>query len=435
MNPKVSFNQLVDVLGSVFEGLPDDRGKNKQYSLSEIGLAAFSVFFTQSRSFLEWQREMRTRKGRSNVQGLFGIEQIASDEQIKNVLDAYPPESLAVVFRYVLRELIKGGVVDEQFACEDRVLVALDGTQYHHSTQVACEQCCCVEKDGKTHYSHTVMLPAVVNPARSEVLVLEPEFVLNKAEAEQQDCESRAAQRWLRNKLPTYALDKVVLLGDDLYSRQPMCEQVLAQGHDFVFVAKPNSHSTLYSYLDLAPVEELTVEQGRGQKKRQLSYRFVNEVPLREGADALRVNWCEIIERDAKGKVCYRNSFVTNLHLTPETVVRIVRWGRGRWKIENEGNNVLKTKGYHFEHNFGHGQRYLSTILLSLLLLAFLFHTVFDLLDARYQAIRDRLGPRRAFFGDIKTLTRFHLFSSWSELLDFMMDGLELEPIPYVDTS
>ena len=29
--------------------------------------------------------------------------------------------------------------------------------------------------------------------------------------------------------------------------------------------------------------------------------------------------------------------------------------------IENEAFNVLKTKGYNLEHNFGHGQRNLST--------------------------------------------------------------------------
>jgi hypothetical protein len=29
--------------------------------------------------------------------------------------------------------------------------------------------------------------------------------------------------------------------------------------------------------------------------------------------------------------------------------------GRARWKVENENNNTLKTKGYHLEHNYGHG--------------------------------------------------------------------------------
>src|SRR5215475_2558171 len=62
--------------------------------------------------------------------------------------------------------------------------------------------------------------------------------------------------------------------------------------------------------------------------------------------------------------------------VTADNVMDIAHAGRGRWKSANENNNVLKTKGYHLEHNFGHGKQYLSAFLLSLNLLAFLFHTV-----------------------------------------------------------
>jgi hypothetical protein len=435
MEKGLRFRRLIDVLGSVFESMPDSRGKNKQYSLSEIGLAAFSVFFMQSASFLEWQREVEKRKGQSNVETLFGLKRIASDEQIKNVLDQHSPEYLGAMFGYVLRELSASGVVKEQFENNGRVLVALDGTRYHSSRKVNCAHCSKVEKDGKLHYAHTVVLPAIVKPGGAEVLVLEPEFVLNEDGKSKQDSESAAAKRWLKNKLPKYELGRVVVLGDDLYCRQPTCEIVQDSGHDFVFVCKPNSHKTLYEYLELSPIEEVLLQVGQGKKQRTITYRFANHLPLRDGCDALEVNWCEVTEQDADGETRYHNSFATNLHLSAQSVVRIVAWGRGRWKIENEGNNVLKTKGYNFEHNFGHGKQYLSTMLLSLLLLAFLFHTLFDLLDAHYQAIRTRLGPRRTFFGDLRTLTRFHLFTSWSHLLHFMAEGLELELVAELDSS
>jgi len=46
-----------------------------------------------------------------------------------------------------------------------------------------------------------------------------------------------------------------------------------------------------------------------------------------------------------------------------------VRDGRACWKVENENNNDLKTKGYHLEHNSGHGSKHLAALLLSLLVL------------------------------------------------------------------
>lgn len=136
MIAEVKFERLVDVLGSVFEHVQDTRAKNKPYRLSEIGLAAFSVFYMQSPSFLAWQRAMESRNGRSNVQSLFGSGRIASDEQIKNVLDGCHPETLGVVYRYVITSLAATAKLG-QYEQQGRKLMALDGT--HYPSQKVCE--------------------------------------------------------------------------------------------------------------------------------------------------------------------------------------------------------------------------------------------------------------------------------------------------------
>jgi hypothetical protein len=128
----------------------------------------------------------------------------------------------------------------------------------------------------------------------------------------------------------------------------------------------------------------------------------------------------------------YKNSFVTNFTISKNNVKAIVADGRARWKIENENNNTLKTKGYHLEHNFGHGKKHLSSFLLTLNLLAFLSHTALEMIDEKYQLIRDDLPTRKTFFDDVRALTRYMCFDSWEALLTFMMKGLELE-VP--DTS
>jgi hypothetical protein len=91
----------------------------------------------------------------------------------------------------------------------------------------------------------------------------------------------------------------------------------------------------------------------------------------------------------------------------------VVEAGRSRWKIENENNNVLKTKGYHLEHNFGHGQQHLSNVLVTLNLLAFLTHTIQEITNGVYQALRKKLGARKTFFQDLRALTRYLIFDSW----------------------
>ena len=119
--------------------------------------------------------------------------------------------------------------------------------------------------------------------------------------------------------------------------------------------------------------------------------------------------------------------------MSAENVAAVAQAGRGRWKIETDHTNVLKTKGYHLEHNCGHGQQYLAAFLLRLTLLAFLCHTGVEW-SADKDALRRRvLARRQTFFDDLRALTRSMVFDSWQPWMDFMIRGLELES--QVDTS
>ncbi len=105
---------------------------------------------------------------------------------------------------------------------------------------------------------------------------------------------------------------------------------------------------------------------------------------IRDAQPALLVNCCErVITGEHDGLVLYHNALITHHRLSDETVAPVVTAGRSHWKTETENHNVLKTKGYHLEHNFGHGQQHLARFLLTLNLGAFLFHTVLDLVDVR----------------------------------------------------
>ena len=84
MTKAVTFNDLMPILERTFAQLPDRRtGQNTTYSMRDAALAAFSVFFMQSPSFLAHQEAMEGREQRNNAASLFGIQQIPSDPQIR----------------------------------------------------------------------------------------------------------------------------------------------------------------------------------------------------------------------------------------------------------------------------------------------------------------------------------------------------------------
>ena len=190
-----------------------------------------------------------------------------------------------------------------------------------------------------------------------------------------------AAKRWLETHAPEFQGQAITLLGDDLYSHQPMCQQVIAAGMNFIFTCLETSHTAVYDwlkYLDgIGEVKKLEIKQWHQNSREVYSYQYINGIPLRDAQPAIKVNWCKIIHtRESDGEILYENAFITRHELNKQSVPLVAAAGRCRWKTENENHNVLKTKGYHLEHNFGHGQQHLAACLLTLNLLAFLFHTV-----------------------------------------------------------
>jgi len=437
MSETLAFNNLVEKFHRVLAGLPDYRiGQNKSYSIEDAALGAFSVFFTQSPSFLAHQRTMKQNKGHSNAESLFGIEQVPRDNQIRNLLDPIAPHYLYPMFEQVFSDLEATEELDSFRCFGDNLHVALDGVHYFSSKKIHCQNCSHrTANDGVTTYFHSAITPVIVAPGNKPVIALEPEFIVPQDGHDKQDCEQAAAKRWINEHAEQYAPKGVTLSGDDLYCKQPFCELVLDKKFNFLLVCKPESHKTLYEEIKSLEANDslssLSIHCSTKDGLEVYTYRYVNQVPLRSGEDALLVNWCEVtVTEGSDCKVLYYNTFVTNHQITDQTVHPIVRDGRAHWKIENENNNVLKNRGYHLEHNFGHGKKHLSSFLLTLNLLAFLFHVVLALVDEKYLLLRKTLSARQTFFNDIRALTRYILFESWEHLLDFMIEGLELSIPP-----
>ena len=326
--------------------LPDKRtGKNTRYGIEDTALSAFSVFFTQTPSFLAYQRRMEGSKGHNNAQSLFGVHKIPSDNHIRDLLNPVKPEQMFPVFEAILQVLEQQGQLKGFRSFGDTLLLAMDGTEYFCSSQIHCPQCSTRQlKSGEIRYFHSVVTPVIVCPSQAPVILWVPEFVVPQDGHDKQDCEKAAAKRWLLLHGQRYSALNVTVLGDDLYCHHPLCQKLLAQRFNFILVCRPESHPTLYDHLVrvASPLEAgidlptVTVKRWTEKVEETYTYRYLNGVPLKDDEDALLVNWCEMTVTCPDGKVVYKNSFATNHLITDETVAEIVLAGRTRWKVENE---------------------------------------------------------------------------------------------------
>jgi hypothetical protein len=81
----------------------------------------------------------------------------------------------------------------------------------------------------------------------------------------------------------------------------------------------------------------------------------------------------------------------------------MVTVARTRWKIENETFNTLKNQGYHLEHNYGHGNKYLATNFAILTFLAFLTDQIAQALDTAFQKSLGYLPDQKSPVGKSPT--------------------------------
>jgi hypothetical protein len=340
--------------------------------LADVLKSAFAMFSLKCPSLLDFKKQ--TLPEQSNLRSIYQVDgPIPCDNQMRGRLDPLAPEPLRALFRTVFLRLRHAGRLREYHYWHDYVIVSVDGVEHFSSTQIHCDHCTTRKhRNGVVSYHHAGLAAVLVHPAQAAVFPLEFEPIVKGDGARKNDCERNAAKRLGETLHERYHDLNLLLVEDALHANAPHVRQILGYGWKFVLNLKPDSHQCLF--------QQFAGRERRGQVKErreteakgvQHHYRWTTHLCLNEGATDIHVNFLWDQQTDKQGKVTIW-TWITNLPLTASSVEKVMRAGRGRWKIENETFNTLKNQGYHFEHNYGHGTQQLASVLALLMLLAFL---------------------------------------------------------------
>lgn len=123
----LGFTALLGYLQVAVAKLEDPRkdSPNKRYSIKDAVLSAFGAFFMQCESFIEYQRQLNSRKGRDNTQTIFEASKIPTDNQICNIIDSMKAGTLVEVFTQICRRLKTKGYLKPFEVLGDQLLVSL----------------------------------------------------------------------------------------------------------------------------------------------------------------------------------------------------------------------------------------------------------------------------------------------------------------------
>ena len=394
-------------------------------------MAAFACMHFQDKSFLQFEKRVDEALHPENLKQIFGIQTIPEVTQIRAVLDNVDSEKFRPIFKEVFSRLQRGKYLEQYQVLPGLYYAVMDATEYFSSKKISCPGCLtCEHANGDVTCSHKTLQIAIMHPSMSQVIPLMPEAIHNSDGQLKQDCEMNAAKRLipkLRQEHPKLGL---IMGGDALFSKQPIIDDVLSNGMHYLFVAKPDDHEYMMTYIDIARqlqgVNFIFCPQ-KGDKIHR--YEWVNDVPLNKRKDGIRVNYLSLtvisIQKDGSEKITFRSSWVTDLTVGKTNVELLSRVGRSRWKIENECFNTLKNQGYAVEHNYGHGENHLAFNIYLLTLIAFLFHQVFELTDRLYQACRKKFGSKTHLWETLRAYAKILVFNTWEMLLDFALDPVK----------
>lgn len=146
-------------------------------------------------------------------------------------------------------------------------------------------------------------------------------------------------------------------------------------------------------------------------------FNWVNQLGLNGSHLELPINLIDYEETSPKGKII-RFTWVTNIALNKGNVCKVMKGGRARWKIENETFNTLKNQGYQFEHNFGHGNKNLSTVFAYMMMLAFLVDQISQL-GCKYFQKALKISKRKKYFWEyIRSVFLTHVMETWEILFE-----------------
>lgn len=422
----LTFEAVVALLGQTFEQLPDARNHNQiTYSMHDAMLSAFAMFFFQHPSLLNFQERLKQRAGRSNLETVFGVKDLPSDSQLREILDGAPAEPLRRLLAIIFERYRRSGWAME-FRTSDNLgskfyPIAIDGTDYFSSNEINCLSCLHRKTpDGDVNYRHSILSATLIKPRSHKILPMDAEPIVNTDGEEKQDCEINAGKRLVERLRREHPRLDMLILGDAIFAHEPMIELLVGLGMPFLFVVKPGSHREVFSWVeDLERVggwvERGGWNEGVAAKRRFFEYRIVRQVPLTQSRKVW-VTFVEVWEKDSHGKQVYHCAWITDLEVRADNVEEISWVGRGRWKIENENFNVHKNGGYELEHNYGHGKKTLAIVFYFLNLLAFVAHKVLERSDSLYKKLRQKWTLRDIWQGLRYYFQRF-LVESWRELL------------------
>lgn len=399
-----SFDSLYHgVIGRLFSEIKDSRASNSHYDILDVLRCGFTIYSLKCASLFSFRK--RSKAENSNLGSIYGINKVASDNTLRNVLDDVDPQKLRKGFHLLYKRIKKIGILKKYVYWRKHIVVSIDGVEHFCSKNISCEHCMTRKhRDGSQSNYHAMLSAAIVHPDKQEVFILDNEPIIKQDGSTKNDCERNAAYRLIDHLQTLYKQEFMVFVFDALYACGPVIKKLKENSPwKYIINITPEGNKGLFMQFKGRDKRGAVKWHIITDEKGTHRFGYTNNLALNSTHADVRVNMLYYEWTDSKG-VTKVFTWISNIKLNKSNVFKVMKMARSRWKIENEVFNTLKNQAYNFEHNFGHGQKNLCTVFAYLMMLAFCIDQIQQSSCIYFKKILEELKTRLKFWESIRAV-------------------------------
>ena len=301
------------------------------------------------------------------------LEELPYWETINLYLEKVPDQELQEMICKLVKHLLRSRAFESARIRGRYWQVIVDGTQLASSRKELDGGCLYrihrrgTEEEYREYYYY--VLEAKLYLHENIYVSIMTEFVENKdSEAEKQDCERKAAKRLMERLKKQFPMLRILFCADSLYACESIFTLCRKYRWSFLIRYKKGSIPSVYQEYESLRKQEKNYEEFQNNGSH-CWYDHVNGIDY---------NGCPInlLEYGESGEKHF--CFLTNLPITLKNRIQLLRDGRRRWAIENQGFNAQKNHGFYLEHLFSRNGQAMKNHYL----LIQIGHMISQLLDA-----------------------------------------------------
>lgn len=355
---RLHFPELFDWM----RGVDDCRKKSSDYQLAAHLTACLTMFLFKAGSRNQYNQQRENIQFQKNYKRLFGFAMPHGDS-VNNVMGVLNVSQIEQLKQKMVKILLQRKTFHSSRYRGQWFRIAVDASGMGSYAHQRDEQCLHrTSKTGKVTYFHSVLEARLITAngfsiSIATVWIENPEF----GEYDKQDCERKAFSRLADELKKVYPRLPLLILADGLYPYEGFFAICKANQWSYCVTFKDGNLPTVWSeVLELQPLQS---QNSRQEVYYQPDGKTVTQVfQWVTGIDyqGHKLNWLACKETIAKAKPkdsdeppkTTRFVHITDLPVNARNVADTSKTGRLRWKIENEGFNTLKNRGYGMEHQY-----------------------------------------------------------------------------------